>query len=102
MGIIHRDLKPHNILIDHKNKDLKIIDWGLAEFYHPDETLHRVGTKYFVPPELICGYKYYDYQLDIWSLGCIFAGMVSTYLLQYDISRFSKRPTSLRATPSNT
>jgi casein kinase II subunit alpha len=67
-------------LIDHKKKNLKIIDWGLAEFYLPDKTLHRVGTKYFVPPELICGYKYYNYQVDIWSLGCIFAGIVNSLI----------------------
>jgi len=32
MGIIHRDIKPHNLVIDPNKKDLKIIDWGLAEF----------------------------------------------------------------------
>ena len=35
-GIIHRDIKPQNLLIDHKNKRVKIGDWGLAEFYRPD------------------------------------------------------------------
>ena len=34
MGIMHRDIKPGNIMIDHKNKKLRLIDWGLAEFYH--------------------------------------------------------------------
>ena len=34
-GIMHRDVKPHNIMIDHSNKRLRLIDWGLAEFYHP-------------------------------------------------------------------
>ena len=35
-GIIHRDIKPQNIMFDNFNKDLKIIDWGLAEFYFPN------------------------------------------------------------------
>ena len=34
-GIMHRDVKPHNVMIDHSKKRLRLIDWGLAEFYHP-------------------------------------------------------------------
>jgi casein kinase II subunit alpha len=32
---MHRDVKPHNIMIDHEKRQLRLIDWGLAEFYHP-------------------------------------------------------------------
>lgn len=34
-GIMHRDVKPHNVMIDHGKRLLRLIDWGLAEFYHP-------------------------------------------------------------------
>lgn len=34
-GIMHRDVKPHNIVIDHNRRELRLIDWGLAEFYFP-------------------------------------------------------------------
>jgi casein kinase II subunit alpha len=34
-GIMHRDVKPHNIMIDYASRKLRLIDWGLAEFYHP-------------------------------------------------------------------
>ena len=37
MGIMHRDVKPHNVMIDHENRKLRLIDWGLAEFYHPGQ-----------------------------------------------------------------
>merc|ERR1712194_392534 len=33
-GVMHRDVKPHNVMIDHEKRQLRLIDWGLAEFYH--------------------------------------------------------------------
>jgi len=77
MGIMHRDVKPHNIMIDHEKKELRLIDWGLAEFYFPEKDYNvRVASRYFKGPELLVDYQYYDYSLDIWSLGCMFAGMI--------------------------
>jgi serine/threonine protein kinase len=32
---MHRDVKPANVLIDHSRRQLKLIDWGLADFYFP-------------------------------------------------------------------
>ena len=47
-GIIHRDVKPLNILIDHSQRKLRLIDWGLAEFYFPGEDLNvRVASRYY-------------------------------------------------------
>ena len=80
-GIMHRDIKPQNIMIDPKKKILRIIDWGLADFYFPDKDYNvRVASRYFKGPELLVNYPYYDYSLDIWSLGCMFAGIVIFYL----------------------
>jgi casein kinase II subunit alpha len=76
-GVIHRDVKPQNIMIDHSRKQLRLIDWGLAEYYHKGQNYNvRVASRYFKGPELLLEYQYYDYSLDIWSLGCMFAGML--------------------------
>ena len=45
---MHRDVKPHNVMIDHERRQLRLIDWGLAEFYHPGRELNvRVASRYF-------------------------------------------------------
>uniref|UniRef100_A0A8C4QBS7 non-specific serine/threonine protein kinase n=1 Tax=Eptatretus burgeri TaxID=7764 RepID=A0A8C4QBS7_EPTBU len=77
MGIMHRDVKPHNVMIDHENRKLRLIDWGLAEFYHPAQEYNvRVASRYFKGPELLVDYQMYDYSLDLWSLGCMLASMI--------------------------
>ncbi|KAI8997965.1 Pkinase-domain-containing protein [Gaertneriomyces semiglobifer] len=76
-GIMHRDVKPHNVMIDHEKKQLRLIDWGLAEFYHPGQEYNvRVASRYFKGPELLVDFQMYDYSLDMWSLGCMFASMI--------------------------
>lgn len=76
-GIMHRDVKPHNVMIDHKNRKLKLIDWGLAEFYHPNIQYNcRVASRFYKSPELLVDYEYYDYSLDLWSLGCMMSAII--------------------------
>lgn len=76
-GIMHRDVKPHNVMIDPTRRELKLIDWGLAEFYHRDVDYNvRVASRYFKGPELLVDFQRYDYSLDIWSFGAMFASII--------------------------
>eukprot|EP01147_Barroeca_monosierra_P011331 gene11331-3365_t len=76
-GIMHRDVKPHNFMIDHEKRELRLIDWGLAEFYHAGREYNvRVASRYFKGPELLVNFEEYDYSLDLWSFGCVMASMI--------------------------
>lgn len=76
-GVMHRDVKPQNVVIDHDNQVLRLIDWGLAEFYHPNTEYNcRVASRYFKGPELLLNMRDYDYSTDMWSFGATFAGLI--------------------------
>jgi casein kinase II subunit alpha len=74
--IIHRDIKPGNILIDPQQRKLRLIDFGFASFHYPGCKHGWAGTRMYVSPELIIGYEYYDYKVDIWSFGVMFAELI--------------------------
>ena len=79
-GIAHRDLKPENLLLD-KNKDLKIVDFGLSNMYKPGETLKTAcGSPCYAAPEMIAGKRYEGLKVDIWSSGVTLYAMLCGFL----------------------
>ena len=75
LAITHGDLSTNNILIH--NQKARLIDFGLAEYYVPDNDYNvRVASRYFKAPELLLQHPYYHYSIDIWALGCLFAGII--------------------------
>ena len=71
MRVMHRDLKPANIVID-GNDNMNLGDLGLGRDFSSQtmEAFSRVGTPLYMSPEILQG-NGYDFQCDVWSLGCI-------------------------------
>lgn len=81
-GIIHRDLKPRNLLVN-SNCDLKICDFGLARANIPylltktAQMTDYMTTRWYRAPEIILSQRVYDGKVDVWSVGCILAELIT-------------------------
>ena len=102
-GIMHCDIKPSNIGLGFSEiiktgseiikssseiikttsgisrfKSLKLIDFGHAQFYWPDNSYcPSVGTITYRAPELLFESKHFSYAVDIWSAGIIFLQLLA-------------------------
>ena len=76
-GIIHRDIKPENIVFVEPNNfnALKLIDFGLSIQQNAKKDNRRVGTPYYMSPEMVRGN--FNYASDVWSIGVILFIMVT-------------------------
>ncbi|KAM5288759.1 mitogen-activated protein kinase 12 isoform 2-T2 [Ctenodactylus gundi] len=74
-GVIHRDLKPGNLAVN-EDCELKILDFGLARQADSEMTGYVV-TRWYRAPEVILNWMHYTQTVDIWSVGCIMAEMIT-------------------------
>ena len=76
LKICHRDIKPQNILINTKTQQLVLCDFGSAKRYSSTESsIAYICSRYYRAPELLLQQEYYDYKIDMWSVGCVLAEM---------------------------
>ncbi|CAG0879985.1 unnamed protein product, partial [Cyprideis torosa] len=86
-GVMHRDLKPSNILVDDAF-EVKLCDLGLAravsdriragcETPQGQGLTDYVATRWYRAPEILLGSNRYTKSVDMWSIGCILAEMLT-------------------------
>ncbi|KAL9098908.1 MAG: hypothetical protein Q9163_005518 [Psora crenata] len=75
--VLHRDIKPNNLLIA-ADGEVKLADFGLARsFSDPYRPMTcQVITRWYRPPELLMGARYYSGAVDVWSMGMVFAELI--------------------------
>ena len=76
LGIVHRDLKPDNVLI-HQGR-VYLIDFNISRRIEHDQILptREITSLWYRPPEVLIKGNTYGRELDIWSLGCLFAELL--------------------------
>uniref|UniRef100_A0A8D3CZ26 mitogen-activated protein kinase n=1 Tax=Scophthalmus maximus TaxID=52904 RepID=A0A8D3CZ26_SCOMX len=70
-----KDLKPSNLAVN-EDCELKILDFGLAR-HTDDEMTGYVATRWYRAPEIMLNWMHYNMTVDIWSVGCIMAELLT-------------------------
>ncbi len=65
-NLIYRDMKPSNVMVEADGR-IKLVDFGIAKFFKPQERGTQIGTPGYAPPEQYQGIA--TRSSDIYALG---------------------------------
>ncbi len=74
--IIHRDLKPENIVLA-RSGVWTIIDLGSATVCKTNMKIYSYAQSRFYRAPEVALHDQYSFKIDIWSLGCIIAELIT-------------------------
>ncbi|XP_014209452.1 dual specificity tyrosine-phosphorylation-regulated kinase 2 [Copidosoma floridanum] len=78
--IIHCDMKPENVLLKQQGRSgIKVIDFG-SSCYENQKLYSYIQSRFYRAPEVILGASY-GMPIDMWSLGCILAELLTGFPL---------------------
>ncbi|KAK6619868.1 Dual specificity tyrosine-phosphorylation-regulated kinase 2 [Polyplax serrata] len=79
-NIIHCDMKPENVLLKQPGRSgIKVIDFG-SSCYENKRVYTYIQSRFYRAPEVILGARY-SMAIDMWSLGCILAELLTGFPL---------------------
>eukprot|EP00747_Dinoflagellata_sp_TGD_P075790 gnl/TRDRNA2_/TRDRNA2_158877_c0_seq1.p1 gnl/TRDRNA2_/TRDRNA2_158877_c0~~gnl/TRDRNA2_/TRDRNA2_158877_c0_seq1.p1 ORF type:complete len:381 (+),score=83.05 gnl/TRDRNA2_/TRDRNA2_158877_c0_seq1:140-1144(+) len=80
--VVHRDIKLENLLLDHTEQVVKVIDFGFAVQLKSQEQPLKVfcGTPSYMAPEIVMGKEYSGFATDVWALGVVLYALLAGHL----------------------
>lgn len=71
-NIVHLDIKLENIMINPKNKIIKLIDFGEAMIVEKNQLVYGIkGTEQYMAPEILNLYDFDPKRADLWCCGIV-------------------------------
>jgi len=78
--IVHGDIKLDNILVTENLSQVRMCDFGSADWVQNMEITPYMQSRWYRAPEIVCGLPY-DYAMDMWSVGaCLFELYTGKYM----------------------